>query len=112
MLPKYTPMHPTQIREPFHRPGWVYEEKVDGWRPSWPSPCSEQSEQPYRKVDGGHDDGLQDGGKTSADTGPHFFHCLISVHGQPVVGMLDRDTVMGQVREETVPLLGCRGGGR
>ena len=32
MLPKYTPMHPTQVREPFHRPGWVYEEKVDGWR--------------------------------------------------------------------------------
>ena len=20
------------MREPFHRPGWVYEEKVDGWR--------------------------------------------------------------------------------
>jgi ATP-dependent DNA ligase len=32
VLPKYTPMHPTQVREPFHRPGWVYEEKVDGWR--------------------------------------------------------------------------------
>jgi len=25
-------MHPTLVREPFHRPGWVYEEKVDGWR--------------------------------------------------------------------------------
>ncbi len=25
-------MHPTQVREPFHRPGWVYEEKVAGWR--------------------------------------------------------------------------------
>ena len=25
-------MAPTQIREPFHRDGWVYEEKVDGWR--------------------------------------------------------------------------------
>ena len=25
-------MHPAQVREPFHRPGWVYEEKVDGWR--------------------------------------------------------------------------------
>jgi bifunctional non-homologous end joining protein LigD len=23
---------PTLIREPFHRDGWVYEEKVDGWR--------------------------------------------------------------------------------
>ena len=25
-------MAPTLVREPFHRPGWVYEEKVDGWR--------------------------------------------------------------------------------
>jgi bifunctional non-homologous end joining protein LigD len=25
-------MHPTQVATPFHRPGWVYEEKVDGWR--------------------------------------------------------------------------------
>ena len=25
-------MHPTLIREPFHRPGWTYEEKADGWR--------------------------------------------------------------------------------
>ena len=25
-------MAPTQIREPFHRDGWVFEEKVDGWR--------------------------------------------------------------------------------
>jgi ATP-dependent DNA ligase len=23
-------MHPTLVREPFHRDGWVYEEKVDG----------------------------------------------------------------------------------
>src|SRR5439155_16375760 len=23
---------PTRVREPFHRDGWVYEEKVDGWR--------------------------------------------------------------------------------
>jgi ATP-dependent DNA ligase len=28
----YTSMAPTQVREPFHRDGWVYEEKVDGWR--------------------------------------------------------------------------------
>src|SRR5262245_43886267 len=28
----YMPMAPTQVREPFHRPGWLYEEKVDGWR--------------------------------------------------------------------------------
>jgi bifunctional non-homologous end joining protein LigD len=28
----YTLMAPTQVREPFHRDGWVYEEKVDGWR--------------------------------------------------------------------------------
>jgi bifunctional non-homologous end joining protein LigD len=25
-------MHPTLVPAPFHRPGWVYEEKVDGWR--------------------------------------------------------------------------------
>ena len=25
-------MHPTQVATPFHRPGWVYEEKVDGYR--------------------------------------------------------------------------------
>jgi len=25
-------MAPMLIREPFHRDGWVYEEKVDGWR--------------------------------------------------------------------------------
>jgi bifunctional non-homologous end joining protein LigD len=32
VLSDYTPMAPTQVREPFHRDGWVYEEKVDGWR--------------------------------------------------------------------------------
>src|SRR5438094_9312990 len=25
-------MAPSLVREPFHRAGWVYEEKVDGWR--------------------------------------------------------------------------------
>ena len=25
-------MAATQVPSPFHRPGWVYEEKVDGWR--------------------------------------------------------------------------------
>ncbi len=25
-------MHPTQVAQPFHHEGWVYEEKVDGWR--------------------------------------------------------------------------------
>jgi bifunctional non-homologous end joining protein LigD len=25
-------MAPTLVREPFNRPGWIYEEKVDGWR--------------------------------------------------------------------------------
>jgi bifunctional non-homologous end joining protein LigD len=29
---QYTPMIPTLVCEPFHREGWVYEEKVDGWR--------------------------------------------------------------------------------
>jgi bifunctional non-homologous end joining protein LigD len=32
VLSEYTPMAPTRVREPFHRNGWVYEEKVDGWR--------------------------------------------------------------------------------
>jgi bifunctional non-homologous end joining protein LigD len=27
-----TPMAATQVARPFHRPGWIYEEKVDGWR--------------------------------------------------------------------------------
>src|SRR5262245_5692907 len=27
-----TPMQPELAPEPFHRPGWVYEEKYDGWR--------------------------------------------------------------------------------
>jgi len=27
-----TPMAATQVVRPFHRTGWVYEEKVDGWR--------------------------------------------------------------------------------
>jgi bifunctional non-homologous end joining protein LigD len=31
-MPKYMTMAPTQVREPFHRDGWVFEEKVDGWR--------------------------------------------------------------------------------
>ena len=31
-VPQYSPMIPTQVPEPFHRDGWVYEEKVDGWR--------------------------------------------------------------------------------
>jgi len=31
-LPQYHPMHPTLVREPFHRPGWVYQEKIDGYR--------------------------------------------------------------------------------
>jgi hypothetical protein len=31
-VPTYSPMQPTLVREPFHRPGWVYEEKVDGYR--------------------------------------------------------------------------------
>ena len=32
MVPPYTPTAPTLVRAPFHRDGWVYEEKVDGWR--------------------------------------------------------------------------------
>lgn len=30
-LPAITPMTPTLVK-PFHKPGWLYEEKVDGWR--------------------------------------------------------------------------------
>ena len=32
MFTDYTPTAPTQVREPFHRDGWVYEEKVARWR--------------------------------------------------------------------------------
>lgn len=32
MILQYVPMASTLVREPFHRPGWVYEEKYDGWR--------------------------------------------------------------------------------
>src|SRR5262245_62069763 len=32
MLPHVTPMLASLAPEPFHRDGWVYEEKVDGWR--------------------------------------------------------------------------------
>ncbi len=32
-LPTVDMMHPTQIARPFHRAGWVYEAKYDGWRP-------------------------------------------------------------------------------
>jgi bifunctional non-homologous end joining protein LigD len=32
VFPKYNPMAPTLLHEPFHRAGWVFEEKVDGWR--------------------------------------------------------------------------------
>jgi ATP-dependent DNA ligase len=27
-----SPMAATDVQRPFHRPGWVFEEKVDGWR--------------------------------------------------------------------------------
>jgi ATP-dependent DNA ligase len=32
VVSEYTPMASMLAREPFHRDGWVYEEKVDGWR--------------------------------------------------------------------------------
>ena len=31
-LPDITLMQPTLVAQPFHRAGWVYEEKYDGWR--------------------------------------------------------------------------------
>jgi len=35
VIPAFVPMQPTLVREPFHRSGWVYEEKYDWW--CWPS---------------------------------------------------------------------------
>jgi len=32
VLHTIVPMQPELVREPFHRDGWVYEEKYDGWR--------------------------------------------------------------------------------
>jgi bifunctional non-homologous end joining protein LigD len=32
VIPRYVPMGPTLVSKPFHRDGWVYEEKVDGYR--------------------------------------------------------------------------------
>ena len=32
MLPRYAAMIPTLVPNPFHRDGWIYEEKVDGYR--------------------------------------------------------------------------------
>jgi bifunctional non-homologous end joining protein LigD len=32
VVPSVNLMHPTLVPKPFHRPGWIYEEKVDGWR--------------------------------------------------------------------------------
>jgi hypothetical protein len=34
-LPTLLLMQPTLIATPFHRPGWVYEEKVDGRVEGW-----------------------------------------------------------------------------
>jgi bifunctional non-homologous end joining protein LigD len=31
-LPTVSLMQPTLVSTPFHREGWVYEEKYDGWR--------------------------------------------------------------------------------
>ena len=31
-VPSIDLMHPTLVAQPFHREGWVYEEKYDGWR--------------------------------------------------------------------------------
>ena len=32
MVPRYKAMQATQVRQPFHREPWVYEERIDGWR--------------------------------------------------------------------------------
>jgi bifunctional non-homologous end joining protein LigD len=31
-LPKITLMQADEVGHPFHRDGWIYEEKYDGWR--------------------------------------------------------------------------------
>ncbi len=31
-VPSITLMQADEVRQPFHRDGWVYEEKYDGWR--------------------------------------------------------------------------------
>jgi len=31
-LPAVALMHPKLIHRPIHHEGWIYEEKVDGWR--------------------------------------------------------------------------------
>ena len=31
-MPAIAAMHPTQVAQPIHHEGWVYEEKVDGYR--------------------------------------------------------------------------------
>jgi ATP-dependent DNA ligase len=31
-IPTIQLMHPMLVRDPFHRDGWIYEEKYDGWR--------------------------------------------------------------------------------
>ena len=31
-VPNVIPMHPTLVRDAFHREWWVFEEKYDGWR--------------------------------------------------------------------------------
>jgi len=31
-LPTATLMHADEVSRPFHRDGWIYEEKYDGWR--------------------------------------------------------------------------------
>ncbi|MGA2877548.1 MAG: non-homologous end-joining DNA ligase [Bryobacteraceae bacterium] len=32
MIPRVQPMLATLVKEPFHQPGWIYEEKYDGYR--------------------------------------------------------------------------------
>jgi hypothetical protein len=32
LIRECAPMAPTLVRVPFHREGWIFDEKVDGWR--------------------------------------------------------------------------------
>jgi hypothetical protein len=47
VIPPYTPMAPTLVRLPFHRDGWVYEERSTGggcWRSKDGEPVCSRNE--------------------------------------------------------------------
>jgi hypothetical protein len=69
-------MHATQVLRPFHTKGWVYEEKIDGWRI-------------LALKDAGRANGLGEGTARQPDRpGPHplLLICGRGVEFSPVVG--------------------------